>query len=118
MKIVPLRPYHADELGIDDPDNVIWGVYVGGCIDERGAWGIWESTSGHAHSCLKDTYFGWICIIKPSDVLTPSGSPSKALLHEYAHLLCPDQDHTRSWKRAVTRLGAGSEIERTGLKPL
>lgn len=40
------------------------------------------------------------------------------LAHEIAHLLCPDTAHGRSWKRAVTKLGFTSEIERCGLKPV
>ena len=118
MKIIPLRPYHADELGIDDPDNVIWGIYSGACVDERSAWGVWENTAGHAHSISKAEWYGWICVRDPRKVLTRGGMVSNLVLHEYAHLLVPDAGHTRAWKLAVTRLGAGSEIRNTELKPL
>jgi len=118
VKIVPFRPYHADELGLDDPDHVIWGIYSGACVDERGAWGIWQDADAHAHNTSKNEWFGWICVLNPKKVLTKSGVASNVVLHEYAHLLAPDSGHTVRWKQEVTRLGAGSEIARMNLKPL
>jgi hypothetical protein len=115
VKITANRPYHAHQLGLDDPDNVIWGVFVGGCVDERNAWGIWDGTRSHAHNRTKSEWFGWICILSPADVLTPRGQPTATLLHEVAHLMAPDALHDRRWKRAVIALGAGSEIARCGL---
>jgi hypothetical protein len=118
VKIIPLRPYHADELGIDDPDNVIWGIYSGACVDERGAWGIWQDADAHAHSLSKNEWYGWICIHDPKKVLTRAGSASDLVLHEYAHLLVPDAGHTTRWKQEVTRIGGGREIQRCRFKPL
>ncbi len=96
----------------------MWGVMVGACVDERTAWGIWEGTRSHAHNRTRSEWFGWICVLDPSDVLTPTGQPTSTLLHEIAHLMVPDHLHSKSWKRAVTRLGAGAEIKRCGLSPL
>jgi len=112
-KIVEGNPYHPRDVNLIDEEGVIWGIYVGGCIDERVAWGIWEGAAAHAHNDRKSPWFGWICILHARDVLTPTGKPSNILLHEYAHLLAPDVGHTAKWKRIVTELGAAKEIERT-----
>jgi hypothetical protein len=118
MKVAANRPYRASQLGLDDPDSVIFGVYVGGCIHERNAWGIWDGTRSHAHNNEKNEFYGWICILDPADVLTPRGQPTSTLLHEVAHLMCPNQLHSRAWKKAVTALGAAAEIARCGLTTL
>jgi len=118
VKITPNRPYRAHQLGIDDPDHVIFGIYVGGCIDERTAWRIWEGARSHAHNHSKSDYFGWICILKPSDVLTRGGKPTVTLLHEVAHINAPDELHGRKWKREIVRLGIPQEITNCGLTPL
>lgn len=115
MKITPNRPYRASQVGLEDPDGLVWGVYVGGCVDERNAWGIWDGARSHAHNQSKSEWFGWICVLDPADVLTPRGQPTSTLLHEVAHLMVPDQLHSRAWKRAVISLGVGSEITRCGL---
>ena len=118
MKIFTNRPYYSDTLGIDDPDGVIRGVYVGGCVDERNAWSIWEGLHSHAHSYTADPWYGWACVLSPKHLFSSSGKMTPIFLHEIAHLLCPNQGHTAKWKRTITRLGAGSEIERCGLKKL
>ena len=56
--------------------------------------------------------------MRPEDVLTKSGKMTSTLAHEIAHLMHPDQLHNRAWKRTVTRMGYGVEIERCGLKVL
>lgn len=118
MKITPNRPYHASQLGLDDPDNVIWGVFVGSCIEERNAVTPWENARSHAHNFTKDPWFGWICVLNPKDVLTTSGIPTNIIIHEIAHLMVPDQLHSVKWKRMVTKLGAPGEITREHLRPL
>ena len=117
-KIQLHHPYYSDTLGLDDPDGVLRGVFVGGCVDERTAWGVWENTRSHAHNSSKGEWFGWICIMKPEDVLTRSGKMTSTLAHEIAHLVHPDALHSRAWKRTVTKMGYGVEIERCGLKAL
>lgn len=112
------RPYHASQLGIDDPDHVVWGVFVGGCVDERLSSSIWESSRAHAHNYTKDPWFGWVCIVKWEDTLTRNGKPTDILIHEIAHLMCPNQLHSPKWKRTVVRMGVGAEIARRGLKPI
>ena len=118
MKIVAGRPYYADLLGIDDPDGVIRGIYVGSCVDERNAWGIWDGVRSHAHNHTRSEWAGWVCILNAGDVLTPSGNMTASLAHEIAHLMVPDELHSRRWKRVVTKMGFSSEIARCGLTPL
>ena len=118
MRITVNRPYYADTLGIDDPDGVIRGIYVGSCVDERNAWGIWNGVRSHAHNHTGYPWVGWACFLNPDDVLTPSGKITATLAHEIAHLMVIDELHTRRWKRAVSELGFASEIARCGLAPL
>jgi hypothetical protein len=118
VKITPNRPYRPAQLGLDDLEGVLWGVFVGGCVDERNSWGIWDGTRSHAHNHPKSEWFGWVCIPSPKDVLTPRGKMTSTLAHEIAHLMAPDQGHTRLWKNAITELGFASEITRSNLKPL
>jgi|ERR1035438_2599028 hypothetical protein len=118
MKIVRGRPYYCDQLGIDDPDGVIRAIYVGACIHEKDSWSVWEGASSHAHNHTQNEFYGWICILDPKDVLTPTGKMTAALAHEIAHLLCPNSLHGRKWKREITKMGYASEIVRCHLKPL
>ena len=111
MKILPGRPYRASDLGLDF--DVVWGVYVGGCIEGANvSWRLFNEMYGHAHNDSKDEWFGWICILDPKHVLTRTGRPTRTLLHEIAHLLVPNQGHTNKWRKVVTELGAGSEAKR------
>ena len=118
MKLQKYRPYYADTLGIDDPDGVIRGIYIGSCVDERNAWGIWDGVRSHAHNRTRSEWAGWACFLNVCDVLTPSGKISATLAHEIAHLMVPNELHSRRWKKVVTELGFASEIQRSGLKPL
>jgi hypothetical protein len=118
MKIRKGNPYRASDVGLDDPDGVLWGIFVGGCVDERGAWRLWEDARSHAHNGHDDPWRGWVCILDPKDVLTPTGKMTSTLAHEVAHLMCKDHFHSRAWKREITKMGYGSEIARCGLKPL
>ena len=97
---------------MNDEEGLVWGVYVGGCVEERGAWRLWHEQHGHAHNDTTDPWFGWICILDVKDVITRAGNPTQILLHEYAHLLAPNQGHSVKWKRITTELGAGREVER------
>ena len=117
-KIRSHHPYYADELGLGEHAHLLRGVYVGGCIHERNSYTIWEGSRSHAHNRRKNEFYGWICVLDPKDVLTPRGKPTAVILHELAHLLAPETLHSRSWKKAVTELGCGSEVARCGLKPL
>ena len=118
MKVALNHPYRPSQLGLDDLDGVFWGLFVGGCIDERSSWTVWEGARSHAHNNHKNDFFGWICILAPKDVFTPSGKMTSTLAHEVAHLMVPDQGHSPRWKRAVTELGFASEIARCHLAPL
>ena len=112
------RPYYSDTLGIDDPDRVIRGVYIGGCVDERNSWSIWDGIKAHAHNRTNSEWYGWMCFLEVEDVLKPSGRMTSTFAHEVAHLLCPNSGHTRKWKETVTKMGYGQEIRRCNLKPL
>jgi len=118
VKIVPDRPYYCDQLAIDDPDGVIRGIFVGGCVHERNSWSIWEGARSHAHNYRRNEWFGWICILRPDEVLTQTGEMTATLAHGIAHLLCPDQYHSAKWKRTISKMGYPSEILKSGLKPL
>jgi hypothetical protein len=118
MKIVSGRPYRASDLGLDDPDGVLWGVYVGGCVHERDAWSIWTDTRSHAHHHRTNEWHGWVCIKEPKDVLTPKGRITATLAHEIAHLISGDARHSRKWKRTLMEMGFAGEILACGLKPL
>lgn len=112
------HPYYAEELGLAEYSHILRGVYVGSCVHERNAWGIWDGVRSHAHNYRKNEWFGWVCVLKAEDVLTSRGKPTTVLLHELAHLAAPESLHSRAWKRAVTELGAGTEIARCHLTPL
>ena len=109
MKRVAINtPYKPADLNLDF--DCLWGVYVGGCVDRTGeTWRLWHEIHGHAHNDKLDPWFGWVCILEPKRVLTAKGRPTKILLHEIAHLLVPNQGHTKRWKRVVAELGAASE---------
>ena len=111
-RIVSGCAYHINDLGIDDEDSLCWGVFVGGCIDDGGAWRLWREEHGHAHNDTKDPWFGWICIIETKDVITKTGRATGILLHEYAHLLAENEGHSAAWKRYVIELGAPQEVKR------
>jgi len=114
-KVIKGRPYRPAQLGIENDE--VWGVFVGGCIDERNAWSIWEGVDAHAHNDTKSAWFGWICVLEPRHVLTPTGRLASTLLHELAHILVPNEYHTEKWKRMVVDLGAGNEVVREKLTP-
>lgn len=118
LTIKPNRPYYSDTLGLDDPDGVLRGVFVGGCVDERGAWRVWEECRSHAHYAKDDAWKGWVCVYRPSDVLTPTGRMTATLAHELSHLLADTHLHDRAWKKRLTEMGFASEIVACKLKPL
>ncbi len=118
MNLVPNRPFYADELGIDDPDHLIRGIYIGGCVETLNTEITFEKDWAHAHNQDSDVWHGWVCVYRPEDVFTPSGKMSRILAHEIAHLLCPNDGHSRNWKRTITKMGYESEIKRCGFAPL
>jgi hypothetical protein len=76
------------------------GLHVGACITGRR-----PVRTAHAHNYTTDPHFGWICVRNPDRVLDRAGGPSYTLLHELAHLLVPNQHHTRAWQRQAVKLG-------------
>jgi hypothetical protein len=87
------------------------GVFVGGCV-ERGIGSSFRRTA-HAHNSKKDEHFGWICVRSAKRVLTDSGKPTALMMHEYAHILCPNHGHDALWRETITRLGYPSEAKRS-----
>lgn len=80
----------------------------------------WGNTYyGHAHTNLKDSNYGWICVtgikqlgkeghnfIKENDAIKIL-KPSKVLLHEYAHIITEKESnsHGIKWKETMRVLG-------------
>jgi hypothetical protein len=82
-------------------------VFVGGCV-ERGDGSSFRAQA-HAH-CFNKTpgqqrYFGWICVRSPKRLRTPSGKPSRAMMHELAHILTPNHWHDDTWRKKMVELG-------------
>ena len=126
IRIVQGRGYRTSELGIyefleragyEDCADAIWGVYVGGCVGGDSAWRLFHEIHGHAHNDEVDEWFGWVCILEPKHVLTPTQRLTGTLIHEIAHILAPNEGHSRRWKRIVTELGAPQEAK-SKKKPL
>lgn len=87
------------------------GVFVGGCV-ERGVGSSFRRQA-HAHNSHKSEWFGWICVRSGKRVLTATGKPTTLMLHEYAHILVPNQGHTVKWAAALVKLGAPAEAKKT-----
>jgi hypothetical protein len=82
-----------------------WGcrVFVGGCI-ERGIGSSFRRKA-HAHNSKRDPNFGWVCVRSAKRVVTDDGKPTHLMWHEYAHILVPNQGHTKKWKAKMHELG-------------
>lgn len=107
-------PYRPEVFGFDPV--VCWGVHVGGCV-EMDNDEVYKQLDieAHAHTRMgpNSRWKGWICVIRPSNVFTKTGRPSRLLLHEYGHLICGNREgHGPAWRRVVTELGAASEVKK------
>jgi hypothetical protein len=90
----------------------LWGIYIGdGCVTGDSPL-QWRDVDAHAHNNHDDEWFGWICIANASDVVTEANNPTVTLKHEIAHMLCPNQGHTKAWRKTLTDLGAAKEASR------
>jgi len=59
------------------------GICIGHCIHGD----FPDNELAHAHNNTSDDYYGWLCF-------KDYASFEKNFLHEYTHLLCPNQGHT------------------------
>jgi hypothetical protein len=86
-------------------------VFFGGCV-KRGE-GSNIRRSGHAHTMPGDEFYGWICIKgkRPEILRLPDGEPTNLLKHEYAHILCPNQYHTKKFWLTLAKIGGYMEYD-------
>ncbi len=90
-------------------------VFIGGCI-ERGVGSSFRAKA-HAHNDKTDPDFGVLCFrsikrlgeyhtITNSDgtIIIVVDKPSRLLLHEYAHILAPNQYHNKTFDRRYREL--------------
>lgn len=104
MAVEPGMCHEAVEALRAQGITAVNGVFVGGCF----ARGIGSSfrASGHAHPQAEGLSAGWVCIRSAKRVLTPTGRPTRLLLHEAAHILAPRAGHgTRAFVRALESVG-------------
>lgn len=100
------------------------GIFVGGCV-ERGEGSSFRAKA-HCHNHEGSPFFGWICVrsakrlgkfhlfdqnlvdigvVNYQDYDGRIDTPSQLLLHEYAHLLAPNQGHTAKFFVELKRIG-------------
>ena len=90
-------------------------AFIGGCID-RGVGSSFRRQA-HAHNSKTDPEFGCLCfrsikrIGQYHQIANDDGSitivvdkPSRLLLHEYAHILAPNQCHNKTFDRRYREL--------------
>lgn len=90
-------------------------VFIGGCI-ERGVGSSFRRKA-HAHNYKRDPNFGTLCFrsIKrigeyhtiandDNTLIVVVDKPSRLLLHEYAHILAPNQPHNKTFDRQYREL--------------
>lgn len=90
-------------------------VFIGGCVDD----GVGSSfrRKAHAHNSTRDFNFGWLCfrsirrigqyhqVANDDNTITIIiDKPSRLLLHEYAHILAPNQWHNNTFNRRYKEL--------------
>ena len=91
-------------------------IFIGGCI-ERGVGSSFRA-SAHAHNNKKSDRFGCLCfrsikklgeydVVENLDGTTDIiiTKPGQLLMHEYAHLLAPNQGHNKTWLNRLRELG-------------
>ena len=89
------------------------GIFVGGCVN-RGEGSSFRA-SAHAHNYCGPNQ-GWICIRGrkrlPPYVLNDSAdgfdgeltATNRLIMHEYAHILCPNHGHDETWRKKMREL--------------
>lgn len=96
------------------PDWMRCKVFIGGCI-ERGVGSSFRAKA-HAHNEKTDSDFGYLCfrsikrlgkyhtIANDNGITVIVDKPSRLLLHEYAHILAPNQYHNETFDRRYREL--------------
>ena len=72
------------------------------CGDEEPS--IKGSFNGHTHNELGDSEYGNICLKAGSPIFEEDGKPSVVFLHEYAHLMAVEQNHSVEWRQFYAQL--------------
>jgi hypothetical protein len=79
----------------------VTGIFVGGCIDGRKSF----RRRAHAHNEKGSQYPGWICVRSEKRLYTSSGTLSRTMWHELAHILTPGHGHDDAWRAMMRKLG-------------
>lgn len=94
----------------------IKGIFLGGCVSK----GVGSSfrAQAHAHNHKHDEHFGWVCFrsikrLGAYDVIEQDdgtaevriSKPGRTLMHEWAHVLVPNEGHTDRWRAMMRELG-------------
>lgn len=111
------------ECVVEVPESMpeVAGIFIGGCVN-RGVGSSFRARA-HAHNNKRtksyfDIHEGWICIRSiarlgkyralaqdDGSTLIVIDKPSRLLMHEYAHILCPNHGHDDTWRRKMIALG-------------
>lgn len=111
------------EAVVQVPDSMpeVEGIFLGGCV-KRGVGSSFRARA-HAHNTRSskryfDIHTGWICVrsidrlgqyhaVAQDDgsTLIVIDKPSRLLMHEYAHILCPNHGHDDKWRKTMKKLG-------------
>lgn len=97
------------------PEGFNCSIFIGGCV-ERGVGSSFRHQA-HAHNDKTDPHFGTLCfrsikrIGKYHTIANDNGTvtividkSSRLLLHEYAHILAPNQWHNKTFDRRYREL--------------
>jgi hypothetical protein len=77
----------------------VLGLFVGGCVD-RGDGSRFRRRA-HAHTTGSNK--GWVCVLSAKRLTTESGTPSRIMWHEYAHILT-GHGHDDVWRAKMREL--------------
>lgn len=108
--------YRRASVAVPHSMPQIKGIFLGGCV----AKGVGSSfrAQAHAHNHKDDPHCGWVCfrsikrlgkyeMVEQDDgtALITISKPGSTLIHEWAHILVPNQGHTDRWRAKMRELG-------------